>query len=176
MLKRLAATGAPLGTVAAVSGSGQQHGSAYWAAGGEAALRGLSGGKGAPPLSAQLAKAFRVADSPIWMDSSTAAECALLEKGVGGAAALAHLTGSRAYERFTGSQILALARRDPAAYAETERISLVSGGGVCSMRQRACVCCTPPAPTPPSPSPPRRADLLADVLAAAGQVRADRRV
>jgi len=59
------------------------------------------------------------------MDSSSAAECAALEAAVGGPDALARLTGSRAYERFTGPQIAKLVRIDPAAYAATERISLV---------------------------------------------------
>jgi xylulokinase len=60
------------------------------------------------------------------MDSSTHAECEKLEKGVGGPATLAHITGSRAYERFTVNQIAKIARNQPAAYAATERVSLVS--------------------------------------------------
>ena len=50
------------------------------------------------------------------------------EKAVGGPLALAHLTGSRAYERFTGNQIakIAGAPATKAAYAATERISLIS--------------------------------------------------
>ena len=43
-------------------------------------------------------------DSPVWMDSSTSAECRKLEEAVGGAQRLADITGSRAYERFTGNQ------------------------------------------------------------------------
>ena len=43
-------------------------------------------------------------DSPVWMDSSTTAECRKLEEAVGGAQRLADITGSRAYERFTGNQ------------------------------------------------------------------------
>ena len=38
------------------------------------------------------------------MDSSTSAECRKLEEAVGGAQRLADITGSRAYERFTGNQ------------------------------------------------------------------------
>jgi sugar (pentulose or hexulose) kinase len=47
---------------------------------------------------------------------------------VGGPLALAELTGSRAYERFTGNQIakIASAPATRGAYASTERISLIS--------------------------------------------------
>lgn len=53
----------------------------------------------------QLDNAFSIQQSPIWQDASTTAECRALEKSVGGPEALAKLTGSRAYERFTGNQI-----------------------------------------------------------------------
>src|SRR5262249_32902213 len=43
-----------------------------------------------------------------------------------GDAAVAALTGSRAYERFTGAQIHKFAAQEPAAYARTDRIHLVS--------------------------------------------------
>ena len=60
------------------------------------------------------------------MDCSTSAECAGLTAALGGDAALARLTGSRAYERFTAAQIRKFASTDPAAYARTDRIHLVS--------------------------------------------------
>lgn len=44
-------------------------------------------------------------NSPIWQDSSTTKQCLELEESIGGPQALADLTGSRAYERFTGTQI-----------------------------------------------------------------------
>jgi len=110
--------------VSAVSGSGQQHGSVYWAAGAGAKLGALAGGRG--PLKAQLAGAFSVPASPIWMDSSTGAQCAALEGALGGPAAVAALTGSRAYERFTGNQVAKVAAHAPAAWAATERVSLIS--------------------------------------------------
>ena len=122
-------------------------------------------------LHEQLGSAFSVHDSPIWMDSSTrftlnkhhhyalyliivlipivlimsilcSTECASLEASVGGAEQLAQITGSRAYERFTGNQIAKLAKERPEVasnpvflvmfsvncqvYKSTERISLVS--------------------------------------------------
>jgi len=43
-----------------------------------------------------------VSDSPVWMDASTTQYCRDLEKKIGGMNELAHITGSRAFERFTG--------------------------------------------------------------------------
>ena len=60
------------------------------------------------------------------MDSSTSAECAEIEAAVGGEQALAQRTGSRAFERFTAAQIRKFSKTDPAAYAATDRIHLVS--------------------------------------------------
>ncbi len=123
-----------LSRVAAVSCSGQQHGSVYWT---KAGLEALS----SPPTSATsfaeaLVGAFAVTDSPIWADSSTQPECDAIEAAfsgsagsASGAAAVARLTGSRAYARFTGPQIAAVSRRQPAAWAATERVSLVSSWG-----------------------------------------------
>ena len=119
---RMAAADFDFGTVKAVSGSGQQHGSVYWREGAGATLASLAPG----PLKPQLADAFSYENSPIWMDSSTSQQCAALEAALGGAEATAALTGSRAYERFTGNQIARLAATEPAAYAQTERISLIS--------------------------------------------------
>jgi len=70
--------------------------------------------------------AFTVYQSPIWQDTSTTAQCQEIEEFLGsldhdqsggdkgaevstrllGQQRLADLTGSRAYERYTGSQIL----------------------------------------------------------------------
>ncbi|XP_038654419.1 xylulose kinase isoform X4 [Scyliorhinus canicula] len=69
---------------------------------------------------------FAVKESPIWMDSSTTEECLQLEKSVGGPQNLADITGSRAYERFTGNQIAKINKKNPEDYKKTERISLVS--------------------------------------------------
>ena len=114
--------------VAGISGSGQQHGSVWWRRGSEALLRGLDPSE---PLSSQLSGAFSLPNAPIWMDSSTHAECVAVEAAVGGAHRMAELTGSRAYERFTGNQIKRVARLFPSVYEETERISLVSSMLAC---------------------------------------------
>jgi xylulokinase len=119
----LASSGLDLSQIRAITGSGQQHGSVYLADGAGAVLRGLDPGR---PLVEQLDGIFSRPVSPIWMDCSTTAECAALTAAVGGDEALAELTGSRAYERFTAAQIRKFAAADPAAYARTERIHLVS--------------------------------------------------
>jgi xylulokinase len=60
------------------------------------------------------------------MDSSTAIECAVIRKKLGGIKATATATGSDTFERFTGPQIRKFARTEPQAYAETSHIALVS--------------------------------------------------
>src|SRR5436190_3832624 len=60
------------------------------------------------------------------MDSSTSAECGEIETAVGGDRTLAERTGSRAFERFTAAQIRRFSKREPAVYASTDRIHLVS--------------------------------------------------
>ncbi|HJR61224.1 MAG TPA: FGGY family carbohydrate kinase [Vicinamibacterales bacterium] len=104
MLGRMA-RGIDRTSLRAISGSAQQHGSVYCGASPQALTR---------------------ATSPIWMDSSTARECAEIESALGGPQVLAELTGSRAVARFTGPQIRKFAREAPGAYARTARIHLVS--------------------------------------------------
>mmetsp|Transcript_35199 Transcript_35199/g.139842 ORF Transcript_35199/g.139842 Transcript_35199/m.139842 type:complete len:185 (-) Transcript_35199:950-1504(-) len=60
------------------------------------------------------------------MDVSTAKYSTALEAAAGGAADLASETGSKAFRRFTASQIGKIKDRDPAAFAETQRVSLIS--------------------------------------------------
>ncbi len=123
VLEKIRAAGAPLNRVAAISGSGQQHGSVWLRAGAGAALNRLDPAR---TLREQLAEIFALPESPIWMDASTAAQCAALERALGGPQALADLTGSRAYARFTGNQIAKIYAVNRAAYDATERIALVS--------------------------------------------------
>ena len=81
----------------------QQHGSVYWSNSAEELLGTLNPGKSL--LDQLVPRAFSISNSPIWQDSSTTRECKELEEAVGGAQALADITGSRGYERFTGPQI-----------------------------------------------------------------------
>lgn len=81
----------------------QQHGSVFWSSDAERLLSTLSPANG---LAEQLSpSAFTFQRSPIWQDSSTTRDCRELEEHVGGPQVLADITGSRAYERFTGNQI-----------------------------------------------------------------------
>nr|CAD1828179.1 unnamed protein product [Ananas comosus var. bracteatus] len=107
--------------VAAISGSGQQHGSVYWKKGSEAILASLDPNKKLLP---QFSDAFSTLESPIWMDSSTTQQCREIEKAVGGALELSKLTGSTAHERYTGPQIRKMYEKKRTIYDDTERISL----------------------------------------------------
>jgi len=123
MLEKLSKSNFDLAKVAAVSGSGQQHGSVYWKNGSSQILSSLDPQR---TLLDQLEHAFSVKESPIWMDCSSTAQCRAIEKACGGALELARITGSRAYERFTGPQIKKIFDSQPEVYGSTERISLVS--------------------------------------------------
>jgi len=113
----------PLENLRAIAGSGQQHGSVYLNSSATPRLSSLQADRA---LVDQLQDIFSRSTSPVWMDSSTASECAAITAEVGGDLALATLTGSKAFERFTGPQIRKFQRDDPEAYAATDRIHLVS--------------------------------------------------
>ncbi|KAH9848489.1 D-xylulose kinase [Lenzites betulinus] len=124
IMERMRVAGVDFARILGVSGDGQQHGSVYWSSQAESLLASLDAKRS---LAEQLAPAaFSIQRAPIWQDSSTTRECRELEAAVGGPQALADLTGSRAYERFTGTQIAKIRRTDPEAYNATARVSLVS--------------------------------------------------
>jgi xylulokinase len=123
MMDRVAKSGLDLQRLAAISGSAQQHGSVYLSGAAAARLAALDPAR---PLADQVAPMLARKVSPIWMDSSTSAECAEIEAAVGGERVLAQHTGSRAFERFTAAQIRKFAKQDPGGYAATERVHLVS--------------------------------------------------
>ncbi|KAI8149428.1 hypothetical protein BJV82DRAFT_708310 [Fennellomyces sp. T-0311] len=122
LLDRLKKT-AVAGKIRGISGAGQQHGSVYWSKAGIEKLDKLDSSKS---LQEQLSDAFAIGQSPIWQDASTTRECRSLEALVGGPQALADLTGSKAYERFTGNQIAKIYNTRREAYEKTQNISLVS--------------------------------------------------
>lgn len=123
LMDRLRVHGLDYSQVQGISGSGQQHGSVYWKRGALAVLKQLEPTRF---LHEQLSHCFALQESPIWMDSSTSKQCRQLEQFLGGAQQLAEITGSRAYERFTASQIAKITQTKSDCYNQTERISLVS--------------------------------------------------
>jgi xylulokinase len=125
---------AEVARLAAVSGSAQQHGSVYLRAGLDAVLGSIGP---AESLAGAVAPLLARLVAPIWMDASTTEECRSIAAAVGGDRALAQLTGSRAFERFTGPQIRKFATQEPAAYASTARIDLVSSFMASLMAGRA---------------------------------------
>jgi xylulokinase len=75
LLERMKEADFPFADVLAVSGSGQQHGSVYLGRGAAEVLGALDPAR---PIAEQLAASkgfFAVPEAPIWMDSSTRAEC-----------------------------------------------------------------------------------------------------
>src|SRR5439155_25980556 len=123
MMAHVAGSGVDLGRLAGISGAAQQHGSVYLNADASRALARLDPTR---PIAHQLAQTLARAVAPFWMDWSHSRECEELTAAVGGPAELARRTGSRAFERFTGPQIRKFFRDDPAGYASTDRIHLVS--------------------------------------------------
>lgn len=117
------ADGFDLGKIEAVACSGQQHGSVYLDGSFEQRVGSLSAGDS---LLNQLSAAFTRATAPIWMDTSTGAECAEIAATVGGNAEVCKISGSIAIERFTGPQIRRFFKNDPAGYEKTAVIHLVS--------------------------------------------------
>ena len=121
--EKLKLDGLDFGTVIGVSGCAQQHGSVWWRRESSQLLAQLSPDE---YLHKALVSAFSLRNSPVWMDSSTSEECRQMENYVGGASKLAEITGSRAYERFTGPQIKRIFKHKREAYMVTERIQLIS--------------------------------------------------
>ncbi|CAF0850752.1 unnamed protein product [Rotaria sordida] len=122
--------------IVGISGCGQQHGSVYWKT--KTELENLKNfhvtinnnteksNEKDLYLVDLLKSSFSCINCPIWMDSSTTDECQLIEKSIGSAQNLFQITGSKAYERFTGSQIMKIANKTSEIYEQTERIQLIS--------------------------------------------------
>lgn len=115
--------GVPLGDILAISGSGQQHGSVYL---NDTALDALGSLNHRKSLVDNVARIFSRPTSPIWMDSSTTVECNEIRRKLGGIKATAALTGSDAFERFTGPQIRKFQKTERKNYDKTLSIALVS--------------------------------------------------
>ncbi|KAH7890800.1 hypothetical protein F5I97DRAFT_1933955 [Phlebopus sp. FC_14] len=126
IMERVRNAGVDLRAIAGISGAGQQHSSVYWSEHAERALASMDPKRSLAEPGHLAPLAFSLPNAPIWQDSSTTKDCRDLEEAVGGPQVLADLTGSRAYERFTGPQIARIRRLKPDVYRCTSRISLVS--------------------------------------------------
>lgn len=121
LFARMRDAGAPLGEVAGISGSAQQHATVCLRECFPRVLGSLDPGK---TLAEQLVPCLSRRFSPIWMDRSTARECRELEARFGDR--LRRETGSPAVERFAGPQIRKFAKEAPEAYRDTAAIHLAS--------------------------------------------------
>ena len=122
ILQELRDGGVDLGRIRGISGAGQQHGSVYLAK----SLDDVGGWSPSAPLYEQVRPLLSRKTSPIWMDSSTSAECEEIARAAGGDERLAAITGSRATLRFTGPQIRRFYKTSPAEWQRTSEIHLVS--------------------------------------------------
>ncbi len=123
LFTKMKADQVPLGEVLAITGSGQQHGSVYLNRRAAVVLKNLNPARS---LKDNLTGCFARPTAPIWMDSSTAIECSEIRRALGGVKKTAQATGSDTFERFTGPQIRKFAKREPAGYAHTDSIALIS--------------------------------------------------
>lgn len=119
---KLVGRGFDLGTIAGITGAGQQHGSVYL----KTRISDAPAWSEQLPLVDQVRGLLSRPTAPIWMDSSTSVECAEITAALGGDAALVQISGSRAIERFTGPQIRKFWKTEPELYAATTEITLVS--------------------------------------------------
>jgi xylulokinase len=122
LLDKLRAAGVDLGRIRGISGAGQQHGSVYLGR----SLNELGGYSTSSSLHEQLRPLLSRPTSPIWMDSSTSAECAEIAAAAGGDELVTRITGSRAIERFTGPQVRKFYKQQPHAWEQTREVHLVS--------------------------------------------------
>lgn len=124
VLEKIKKSSIPIEKITAISGSGQQHGSVFWGKDSEIKLSNIDPSEN---LMSQFIRnnMFSNEFSPIWMDSTTTKYCRELEEKFG-AKNLCEVTGSKAFERFTGNQIKKIFAEKNDMYNKTEHISLIS--------------------------------------------------
>lgn len=123
VFSRLASSPVEMSRIVAVSGSGQQHGSVYLDEGFADALENMDPRK---TLKGQILSHLTRQTAPIWMDTSTSAECSEITRALGGDSAVCSRSGSIAIERFTGPQIRRFAKASYDGWELTGVIHLVS--------------------------------------------------
>ncbi len=128
VLEDLSRAGAPLGEIAAVAVSAQQHGHVYLSNQATDVIAALDGPKSSADVA--LAERFRGAFSygaaPIWQSANTAREADEIRAFAGGREEIVRLSGSDSPLRFTGAVIRRVANRFPEVYRETAQIALLS--------------------------------------------------
>jgi len=122
LFEKIVARGFALETLRGVSGAGQQHGSVYL----KTRISDAPSWTTARPLVEQVRPLLSRRTAPIWLDSTTSAECAEIASALGGDLRVVAISGSRAIERFTGPQIRKFWKTEPEAYAATAEVALVS--------------------------------------------------
>ena len=124
ILERMKNLNIPFESIVGISGSAQQHGSIYWNSHSEKILKNL---KNSEKLLPQFLEnnCFSYEYAPIWMDSTTSKYCKELEETFG-REKLCQVTGSKAFERFTGNQIKKMFIEKEETFINTSHISLIS--------------------------------------------------
>lgn len=122
LMRRMVENGVDLSRIRAVSGSGQQHGTVYC----NARFLDAPFSEAGDGLAAFVEPSLSRPTAPIWMDSSTSAECEEITRAAGGPEEVQCRTGSPATERFSGPQIRRFFKEEPERYEETAVIHLVS--------------------------------------------------
>ena len=112
--------------VTAISDSAQQHGSIFWSNNAHKLLENLDGKAEKNLLDKLAPSAFVRQTAPNWQDHSTEEDFREMEAAVGGPQEIAEAIGSRAHFRFTGPQILKIAKEETENYSNTKVIALVS--------------------------------------------------
>jgi xylulokinase len=124
ILTQIKNSGFDFKNIKALSGSAQQHGSIYWKINSREKLNEILTTKSLKNNFLDLDLLASVF-CPIWMDNSTKIYVKKLEEKFS-PEYLFNKTGSRAYERFTGPQIMKIAKEKPDIYNNCEHISLTS--------------------------------------------------
>ncbi len=123
LFAKLVADGVDLSGIDAISGSGQQHATVYLNDQFGPTLASLDPAKG---LAEQNQPCLTRALTPIWMDSSTDAECEEISAAAGGNDEVCRRSGSTTTQRFSGPQIRRFSKISPDAWSDTSVVHLNS--------------------------------------------------
>jgi xylulokinase len=116
----------PLGDIAVINTSGQQHGHVYLGSNAPSVFRSLQQkGPEKSTLAVLLKDSLSYERAPIWMTSNTAGQADFIRKAAGGKERLIKLSGSDAQLRFTGIVIRRTAEQYPEIYTNTKIIQLI---------------------------------------------------